>query len=156
MSAAKENRIRPMTAADIDGVWEVEKRCFPDPWSREAFEAELSGLNPCVYFVAEAPDGTVCGYMGVWHILDEGHVTNVAVHPEYRRLGIGRRLVESVLLDGRQKGIYNFTLEVRPSNEAAQALYRELGFREAGLRKRYYSDGEDALIMWLTESLPVL
>ena len=153
---SEEIRIRRMRPEDIDGVWEVEKSCFPDPWSREAFEAELSGLNPTVYFVAEAPDGRVCGYMGVWHILDEGHVTNVAVHPDYRRMGIGRRLVETVLLDGRQKGIYNFTLEVRPSNEAARALYRELGFREAGLRKRYYSDGEDALIMWLTESLPVL
>jgi ribosomal-protein-alanine N-acetyltransferase len=149
-------RIRRMTKADIDGVWEVEKLCFPDPWSREAFEAELSGLNPTVYFVAEAENGTICGYMGVWHILDEGHITNVAVRPDCRRLGIGRQLVEAVLADGHQKGIYNFTLEVRVSNEAARALYRELGFEPAGVRKRYYSDGEDALIMWLTEKLPVL
>ena len=143
-----EIRIRRMTAEDIDGVWEVERSCFPDPWSREAFEAELSGLNPTVYFVAEAPDGRVCGYMGVWHILDEGHVTNVAVHPDYRRMGIGRRLVETVLLDGHAKGLRAFTLEVRVSNEAAKGLYQGLGFEPAGVRRRYYSDGEDALIMW--------
>lgn len=145
---SEEIRIRRMRPEDIDGVWEVEKSCFPDPWSREAFEVELSGLNPTVYFVAEAPDGRVCGYMGVWHILDEGHVTNVAVHSDYRRLGIGRRLVETVLEDGRAKGLRAFTLEVRVSNEAAKSLYQGLGFEPAGVRRRYYSDGEDALIMW--------
>ena len=150
-----EIRIRRMTAEDIDGVWEVERLCFSDPWSRQAFEGELSGLNPCVYFVAEDSETEkICGYMGVWHILDEGHITNVAVHPDYRRMGIGRRLVETTLLDGRQKGVYNFTLEVRVSNEAAQSLYKGLGFEPAGLRKRYYADGEDALILWLTEKLP--
>ncbi len=151
-----EIRIRRMTREDIDGVLEVERLCFPDPWSREAFEGELSGLNPTVYFVAEAPDETVCGYMGIWHILDEGHVTNVAVHPDYRRLGIGRRLVETVLEDGRSKGLTAFTLEVRVSNEPAKKLYEGLGFEPAGVRKRYYSDGEDALILWTAEELSIL
>lgn len=143
----KEITIRKMTAADIEAVLEIERLCFSDPWSREAFVSELSGQNPCVYFVAEEA-GSVCGYMGIWHILDEGHVTNVAVHPDFRGRGIGGALVEKTLEDGRQKGLTAFTLEVRVSNREAQRLYERYGFASVGVRKRYYQNDEDALIMW--------
>ena len=136
-----------MTSEDIDDVLVIEELCFEDPWSREAFESEMSGLNPCVYFVAVQED-MICGYMGVWHILDEGHITNVAVHPEYRGQGIGRMLVETTISDGMSKGIEAFTLEVRKSNDTAQELYKKCGFESVGIRKRYYANNEDALIMW--------
>jgi len=139
--------VRRMERADIPRVCEIEALCFPDPWSAESFESELSGLNPAVYVVAEE-DGCVIGHMGMWHILDEGHITNVAVAPEARRQGAGRALVEESLRLGLENGLKAFTLEVRVSNEAALALYESFGFTRAGVRKRYYGDGEDALIMW--------
>ena len=139
--------IRRMTSDDIDEVLVIEESCFEDPWSREAFESEMSGLNPCVYFVAVQGD-RLCGYMGIWHILDEGHVSNVAVHPEYRGQGIGSKLVETAVSDGISKGLTAFTLEVRKSNETAQGLYKKFGFESVGIRKRYYANNEDALIMW--------
>ena len=140
-------KLRKMERKDIPRVCEIEALCFPDPWSAASFESELSGLNPAVYFVAEE-DGVVVGHMGMWHILDEGHITNVAVAPEARRRGIGRALVEKSLKTGSENGLKAFTLEVRTSNRAAIALYESLGFDGAGVRKNYYGNGEDALIMW--------
>ncbi|MBR6700900.1 MAG: ribosomal protein S18-alanine N-acetyltransferase [Firmicutes bacterium] len=142
-----ETAIRRMTSDDIEEVLMIEEACFKDPWSKEAFESEMSGLNPCVYFVA-VNQGKICGYMGIWHILDEGHVTNVAVHPDFRGQGIGRMLVETTVSDGISKGLNAFTLEVRKSNDTAQELYKKCGFESVGIRKRYYADNEDALIMW--------
>lgn len=140
--------IRRMTIDDVDGVMEVDRLSFRIPWSRESFESEVNGKNPAVYFVADY-EGRICGYMGVWHIVDEGHITNVAVHPEFRQKGIGDMLVKRTLADGAAKGINAFTLEVRASNEAAQKLYENNGFSSAGIRKRYYEDNnEDAVIMW--------
>ena len=144
-----EIRIRRMTREDIDGVLAVERLCFSDPWSREAFEGELSGLNPCVYFVAEAPGETICGYMGIWHILDEGHITNVAVRPEYRGRGIASAIIRTLLEFTEEEGIRDFTLEVRESNPPARNLYEKYGFTVEGVRKGYYRDNkENALIMW--------
>ena len=140
--------IRKMTRADIPRVCEIEKACFPDPWSAESFESELSGLNPSHYLVAEE-EGRVLGHMGVWYIVDEGHITNVAVAPEARGRGLGRALVEETLKRGREAGIKGFTLEVRVTNEPAISLYRSFGFETAGVRKNYYGQGADALIMWL-------
>ena len=143
----KELEIREMLEEDIDEVVLIENLCFEDPWSREAFKGELSGNNTCVYFVAVS-SGKIFGYMGVWHILDEGHITNVAVHPDYRSRGVGRALVENSVAHGSSKGITAFTLEVRKSNETAIELYKKCGFEFAGIRKRYYNNNEDALIMW--------
>lgn len=139
--------IRRMTIEDVDGVMEVDRLCFKVPWSRDSFESEVNGKNPAVYFVADC-EGKICGYMGVWHILDEGHITNVAVHPDFRQNGIGGMLVKTTLEDGIRKGIASFTLEVRASNSVAQKLYENCGFTSAGVRKRYYEDNEDAVIMW--------
>ena len=102
-------------------------------------------------YVAQA-DGKLCGYVGVWKILDEGHITNVAVAPKYRRMHIASAILSVLMEVGRENGISRYTLEVRSGNEPAKALYRDFGFEEAGVRKGYYEDnGEDAIIMWKEE-----
>lgn len=139
-------KIRKMAVEDVGAIHEIETLCFPDPWSEEAFLAELSGRNPAFYLVGEI-EGKVAGYAGLWRILEEGHITNVAVHPDYRRLHLGELLVANLLRENLQEGVRDFTLEVRVSNEAAIRLYQKFGFEVAGRRKNYYKT-EDALIMW--------
>lgn len=137
-----------MSMEDIDDVMVVENLSFPVPWSREAFIGEISGNAFAVYIAAKC-EGKVVGYAGMWKIFDEGHITNIAVHPEYRRNGIGARLVEQLIASARERGIKRMTLEVRKSNIAARNLYEKFGFTAAGIRKEYYSDTrEDAVIMW--------
>lgn len=138
--------IRRMTMADVDGVAAVEAATFPTPWSRDAFESEMKNVA-ARYLVAEK-DGTVIGYAGAWIIIDESHITNIAVLKDYRGLHIGRRLTEGLMQYLSNLGAAYATLEVRKSNEVAQNLYKSLGFIKLGVRKRYYEDnGEDALIM---------
>ena len=138
--------IRRMTMADVDGVAAVEAATFPTPWSRDAFISEMKNVA-ARYLVAET-DGRVIGYAGAWIILDESHITNIAVLSEYRGQGIGRRLTEGLMQYLSNLGAAYATLEVRKSNVVAQNLYVSLGFIKLGVRKRYYEDnGEDALIM---------
>lgn len=140
--------IRNMVYDDLDGIMEVENKCFSVPWTRGMFEDEFHN-SAAFYFVLEI-SGKVCGYAGFWKILDEGHLTNVAVHPDFRRSGYGRLLMSSIISQAKLCGITALTLEVRVSNAAAIALYESFGFRASGRRKRYYPDNkEDALIMWL-------
>lgn len=144
----KKYVIEFMKFADIQNVVEVEEKCFTIPWSKEAFENELKN-NLALYLVAKVDEKAV-GYVGVWKILDEGHITNVAVHPDYRKLGIGKALISELLYLCQKDGISSFTLEVRESNIVAQHLYESFGFIQNGKRKQYYSDNnEDAIIMWL-------
>lgn len=139
---------RRATLADVPRMAELETLCFADPWSEDALRSELSGLNKVVYVAAEVDD-VVVGYAGIWVILDEGHITNVAVHPDYRRHGIGREIVSRLLAFSEEEGVEQQTLEVRPSNSGAIALYEGFGFQLAGRRKGYYADNhEDALIYW--------
>ncbi|BDG62454.1 ribosomal-protein-alanine acetyltransferase [Caldinitratiruptor microaerophilus] len=141
--------IVPMSLADIDGVMVVERLSFPTTWSRQAFVHEVTANTHARYFVARA-GRQVVGYGGMWLILDEAHVTNIAVHPDWRGRGIGEALMRRLMDCARSYGITRMTLEVRVSNHAAQNLYVKLGFRPAGIRKGYYTDThEDALIMWL-------
>lgn len=150
--------IEPMRLRDVGAVLEVEKRSFSAPWSRAAFMSELLTNDRAYYFVARTTErrgplpwnvGRIIGYIGVWLVHDEGHITNVAVHPDFRGLGIGRRLMEFVIDFCRKGGASRMTLEVRVSNMIAQRLYRDLGFVSAGIRPGYYRDNnEDALIMW--------
>lgn len=143
--------ISRMTMTHIDGVMTVENLSFGIPWSREAFVEELTNNKAAIYLTAMA-DGMVVGYAGLWKILDEGHITNIAVHPQYRSTGIGSLLLERLISVAREAGIVALTLEVRRSNLMAQALYQKYGFTVAGARKRYYADNnEDALIMWKHE-----
>ena len=143
---ASEIIIRRMTMADVDGVAAVEAATFPTPWSRDAFASEMNNVA-ARYLVAEK-DGRVIGFAGAWIILDESHITNIAVYKEERGQGIGRKLTEGLMQYLSNLGAAYATLEVRKSNEVAQKLYKSLGFIKLGVRKRYYEDnGEDALIM---------
>ena len=143
---ASEIIIRRMTMADVDGVAAVEAATFPTPWSRDAFISEMKNVA-ARYLVAEK-DGRIIGYAGAWIILDESHITNIAVLKDERGQGIGRALTHGLMQYLSNLGAAYATLEVRKSNEVAQSLYVSLGFIKLGVRKRYYEDnGEDALIM---------
>ena len=143
---ATEVIFRRMTMADVDGVAAVEAATFPTPWSRDAFASEMKNVA-ARYLVAEK-EGKVIGFAGAWIILDESHITNIAVYKEERGQGIGRKLTEGLMQYLSNLGAAYATLEVRKSNEVAQNLYVSLGFIKLGVRKRYYEDnGEDALIM---------
>jgi ribosomal-protein-alanine N-acetyltransferase len=138
---------RPMELNDIAAVHEIERHSFATPWSQQAFFQELTNNDVAQYIVVEY-DGALIGYGGVWVMLDEAHVTNIAVHPNYRGERVGERLLLQLMALSRFLGAQRMTLEVRPSNEPAQRLYRKHGFRAVGVRKKYYSDKEDAMIMW--------
>ena len=143
-----EYTIRKMMFHDIDQVTEVEKLSFPSPWPRSTFEVELRDNLFAHYFVVVQGE-TIVGYAGMWMILDEAHVTNIAVHPDYRGLNFGKRLVRELIVQAFKLGANRITLEVRVSNSVARKLYKDLGFYEAGIRKGYYSDNnEDAVVMW--------
>ena len=139
--------IRPMTKDDVDAVYKVEEDCFSDPWSKESIRKELKN-NLARYLVAQLDD-KIIGYIGVWFVVDEGHITNVAVHSDYRGKKIGDKLVKEMVELCKENNIVAMTLEVRVSNTIAQNLYRKYGFKMGGIRKEYYSDNkEDAIIMW--------
>lgn len=140
--------IRQAKPEDVEDIYEIEKLCFPDPWSIDSLEYELEE-NPRAFYIVAELDGQVVGYAGLWWIEDEGHITNVAVKPGYRNRRIGEGII-SVMIDFTSKeGIRHHTLEVRRSNDPAIGLYEKFGFRTEGVRKRYYrNNGEDALIMW--------
>lgn len=138
--------IRRMIRQDLDGVLEIENQSFPVPWSRESFLSELR--NPLAMYIVAEEGEAIQAYSGVWIIFDEGHITNVAVHPRARGRGIGEMLLTQIIGALTIQGVLWLTLEVRPSNHAALDLYQRLGFVEVGLRKGYYIDNnEDAIIM---------
>ena len=141
--------IRRAEASDTAVIAELEKICFPhDPWSYDSVYSDIVLNDRTVYLVAE-DEGEVIAYGGLWKILDEGHITNIAVVPGRRREHIGEKLVNELIGLTRAEGIASWTLEVRADNEPAIALYEKLGFENAGLRKGYYEyDGKDAVIMW--------
>jgi len=140
--------IRDMKESDLDRIMEIEEKSFNPPWSREAFLLELTKNLLAKYIVAEV-DGVVVGYGGIWFIIDEGHVTNIAVDENYRGMGIGSKILEGLIQLCIDRNITAMTLEVRKSNIVAQSLYKKYGFKECGIRKGYYHDNnEDAIIMW--------
>ncbi len=143
-----ETVFRRMNFMDIDRVLTVEREAFSTPWSRNAFEEEMSNNELAYYLVAEL-DGTIIGYAGMWIIVDEGHITNIAMLERYRGQGIGTLLVKKLMDIAVMRGVESMTLEVRVSNTAARAFYGKLGFVGRGIRRGYYTDNkEDALIMW--------
>ena len=140
--------VLPMDNSHIEAVTAIENACFAIPWTKADFIREINENKMAVYVVA-MKDGTVVGYAGMWHIVNEGHITNVAVLPEHRQDHVGSRLLEALLEIAVQREMIGVTLEVRISNLAAQKLYTKYGFKPEGFRKKYYSDtGEDAIIMW--------
>ncbi len=141
-------KIELLSRENIDNVWELEKKCFPDdPWSYESFEKELdNGIS--VYIVATDDNtGEVVGYAGVWFMYDCANITNIAVDEGFRREGIGGKLLELLIELSKERNMESITLEVRTSNIPAIQLYEKFGFISCGCRKRYYQGKEDALIM---------
>jgi len=137
-----------MTMDDIDAITEMEKLVFTLPWSYDSFKRELAENVAARYLVLE-DQGQVIAYGGIWLVIDEAHVTNVAVHPRAQGRGYGERLVRALMRLASDTCMGMITLEVRRSNTAAQALYHKVGFQDVGYRKRYYQDNqEDALIMY--------
>ncbi|MCK9267780.1 MAG: ribosomal protein S18-alanine N-acetyltransferase [Alkaliphilus sp.] len=140
--------VRKMELSDIDSVVDIEKRSFPMPWTRGAFISELRRNKLARYYVVEV-GGRVVGYAGLWLVMNEAHITNIAIHPKYRGRGMGKKLVGGLIEEILKINIYRITLEVRPSNTAALALYKKFGFVPCGIRPEYYRDNnEDAIIMW--------
>lgn len=139
---------RSMTMEDIPAICEIEQEAFTTPWTAGAFQNELTSNQFARYMVMEI-NGEVAGYGGMWLIMEEAHVTNVAVLKKYRGKKLGERLMRELQNTASFFGAVRMTLEVRPSNHVAKALYEKLGFYSVGIRRGYYTDNrEDAVIMW--------
>ncbi len=150
---AASPRFRAMRAADLDRVVAIEKDGFRSPWSRDLLARELThAWSTCLLAVEDGSDGAevILGFIVFWLVHDEVHVLNIATALEARRRGIGRALMDEAAEAGRRRGAALSTLEVRRSNAPAIALYRQLGYRQVGVRPNYYADeGEDAIVMLL-------
>jgi len=145
--------ITKMTEADIEGVVQIEEEAYGEHhWAKSSFYDEMNN-NLAKYYCAKTTDGKLVGYAGTWNIIDEAHITTIAVKPEYKRKHIGEALMVKILQDCYESKIKYLTLEVRTSNIQAIELYKKYGFASLGTRKGYYQDNdEDALIMW-TENI---
>ncbi len=142
-------RIERMCLEDLAEVVEIENQSFAVPWSHSSFVHELLENRRAFYLVARNERQRIVGYLGMWEVFDEGHITNLASHPEFRRRGVAEALLKHLIKLAPQQGIQHLTLEVRRSNVAAQSLYQKLGFVHMGMRRKYYLDNnEDAFIMW--------
>lgn len=142
-----------MVQGDADGVARVEAACMPVPWSRQSFWEEASHTD-AYYLIARDVDrdNLIVAYAGCWVLANEGHITNVAVDPDYQGQGLGRRLMNELTSRVKALGVDSMTLEVRPSNTVAINLYTSLGFRSVGQRPKYYTNPvEAAEIMWNTK-----
>lgn len=143
-----ESVVRYMTAEDICDVSQIENLCFAIPWSKNAFLLEIAENRCARYFVATKGQRCIA-YGGMWLMLDEAHITNIAVHPDFRGLGLGKEILTALINEAKSNGSDKITLEVKVSNSVAINLYQGMGFISAGTRKGYYADtNEDALIMW--------
>lgn len=145
---APEISFRPMRVEDVDRIMEIEHASFSTPWSRRAFINEITENRLARYFVVIS-NGVIAGYCGMWLIFDEAHITNIAIHPEFRGQKLGDALLAYVCRQAKEMGAERVTLEVRKSNTVAQKLYAKHGFLPYGIRKEYYTDNrEDAIVMW--------
>lgn len=143
-----EVHLVPMRRRHLRGVLRIEAQVYPRPWSLSLFMSELALRASRAYYAARV-EGLVVGYSGLMLIGEDAHVTTIAVDPAWHRHKIATRLMVNLAKEARRRHARHLTLEVRVSNEAAQALYRQFGFRPAGIRKHYYVEtNEDALVMW--------
>lgn len=145
--------IRRMAAADLPAVEEIDRISFSSPWNPGAYWYELHENERARCWVAVA-GGRVAAALVGWLVLDEYQIGTIAVHPDFRRRGIGRRLMAAAIEEARGAGAVQVTLEVRAGNRSAQSLYEGFGFKIVGRRPRFYSDGEDALLMNLDIETP--
>lgn len=141
--------IREMVAEDIPAILEIDESSFLTPWTEEVYKNELTNNEYAQYFVVETEEEIV-GYIGLWIVLDDAQVTNIAIRPAYRGYKIGEKLFGFAISSLMEQGIERLSLEVRESNTIAQNMYRKFGLVSGGVRKNYYKDnGEDALLMWV-------
>ena len=141
--------IRVIREEDVRQIHEIEKLCFAMPWSEESILHDVRENVVARWLVLDDGEGNELAYAGMWFVLDEAQVCNVAVHPEHRRKGYGRMIFTALCDMAKANSMQLMTLEVRRSNLPAQALYHACGFLDVGYRKRYYEDNkEDALIMF--------
>lgn len=139
-----------MKEEDIDEILDISSLSFSISWSKNSYIQELT--NPVARYLVAKIDNKVIGFIGTWIVLDESHITNIAVHPNHRKQGIASKLVEELLNYCKSQGCISYTLEVRSTNKAAKSLYEKYNFKQDGVRKGYYEDNkEDAIIMWLKE-----
>lgn len=140
-------KIEPMNFSHISGVFDVSTLSLPEAWSIDSIEKELS--NKLAKYIVALDNDKVIGFVGMWIVFDEGDITNIAVHPDYRKRGIGDLLIDNLTSFCRENNINSLTLEVRESNIPAQRLYEKHEFKEEGIRKNFYDNPkENAIIMW--------
>jgi [ribosomal protein S18]-alanine N-acetyltransferase len=144
--------VRPGNLDDLNAIVALDHRCFGKLWTLNQYAREIESLNSDLLLVIPAqidPPVPLLAYGCLWRILDEAHITLLAVNPDYQRQGLGTLMLWALLTGARDRKMARATLEVRTSNQGAIALYESFGFQEAGRRKQYYEDtGEDALILW--------
>lgn len=146
-------KIERMCLAHLDDVMEIEENCYGEHhWARESFVNEIDN-QISEYLCAVNEENKCVGYLGMWNIIDEAHITNFAVNPKFQSKGIGHFLIINAIEKCYEKKIKYITLEVRTSNKKAKSIYEKFGFKSLGVRKKYYQDNnEDAIIMW-TENI---
>ena len=143
--------LQPLTPEQLESILHLDQVCFGGLWSQDGYQRELDSPNSILLGIQkpEQPDPLLA--LGcLWAILDEAHLTILAVHPDYRRRGLGQLMLWGLLWAARERQLSRATLEVNANNQAARSLYEQFGFREAGRRRGYYSNGDDALILWLS------
>lgn len=138
-------QIVKMELRHLPDILQVEAECFSSPWSEQMFISEISGKFSHYYVIEE--DSRAVGYMGMWSLSGEGHITNVAVGKNYRRRGFARALISYFIEIAKKENLEFMTLEVRASNTPAITLYESFGFTQVGVRKKYYDNSEDALLL---------
>lgn len=147
---AEPTIVRPMTAADLEAVEEIERASFSTPWQIETFRGLIGREGVELIVLEDGDGGAVVGHAVVWRVLDQAELANIAIAPDRRGQGLGARLLRAVIERAREREVRTLYLEVRESNEAAITLYRGFGFEQVGRRKAYYTrPREDALVMEL-------
>jgi len=147
--------IKPLTSpAEIDGVMAVEEASFTNPWTREMYLSELDNYGVSYFFLAKDESGRIIGFCSFWRVLDELHINNLAVLPDYRRRGVASAILTRVLAEAHHLGANRATLEMRRSNVAAQQLYESFGFTVAGVRRGYYRQPEEDALVLRLEGFP--
>jgi len=141
---------RLASAADLDGVLDIEAASFNNPTTREWYDGELQRPEVCFIYVMRTAAHPVAGFCAFWRVAEQIHINNLAIRPELRRQGLGSRLLQEVIAEAARLGADRATLEVRRSNVPAQKLYERAGFVQAGVRRNYYTQPvEDALVLVL-------
>ena len=141
--------IRKMSSIDVNEVADVDVASFTTPWPKEVFFQEITKNDHAHYFVAEL-DNKIIGYAGMWVVIDDAQITNIAISPQWRGYKIGEKLFQYTCEHAIRMGSKRLSLEVRASNEIAQRMYRKFGLVPGGIRKKYYTDNqEDAIVMWV-------